>query len=151
MSKFERHLFSSGHETLSHVFYWYRYVDDIICTWTVHQDLLREFLMYLNIQYPSIKFTLDIGGSTINFLDLSISEKDGLIEFGMYRKGTTTDITVHGSSFCPLAHKGAAFNCLIHRMAHVPLCLSAFQKELKIIRYLARLNCVQIDIGSIRW
>ena len=120
MSKFERDLFSSGHEMLSHVFYWYRYVDDILCTWTGHQDLLSEFLMYLNSQYPSIKFTLDIGGSTVNFLDLSISEKDGLIEFGNYRKDTTTDITVHGSSFCPMAHKVAAFNSFIHRMTHVP-------------------------------
>ena len=48
----------------------------------------------LNSQYPSIKFTLDIGGSTVNFLDLSISEKYGLIEFGIYRKDTTTDIVV---------------------------------------------------------
>jgi hypothetical protein len=146
MSKFEHDLFSSGHELLSHVFYWHRYVDDVLCTWTGNQDLLSEFLNYLNAQHPSIKFTLEVGGSTVNFLDLTISEKDGLIEFGIYRKNTATDVTVHGSSFCPMAHKVAAFNSLIHRLTHIPLCRSAFQKELMTVKHLAKVNDVQVDI-----
>ena len=50
-----------------------------------------------------------------------------------------------------MAHKVAAFNSFIHRMTHVPLSRSAFQKELKTIKYLARVNCVQIDIDSVLW
>ena len=135
MSKFEHDLFSSGHEFLDHVFYWHRYVDDILCTsWTGHQDLLSEFLEYLNAQHLSIEFNLEVGGSTVNFLDLTISEKD-----------TATDVTVHGSSFCPMAHKVAIFNSLIHRLTYIHLCWFAFHKELMTIKHLARVNGVQVD------
>ena len=134
MSKFEHDLFSSGYELLSNVFYWHRYVD-VLCAG--HQDLLSEFLKYLNSQYPSIEFTLEIEVSRVNFLDPTIYEKDGLIEFGIYRKDTATDVTVYGSSFCLMAHKVAAFNSLTHRLTQIPLSRSAYHKELMTIKHLA--------------
>ena len=121
---------------LGHIYYWHRYVDDVLCTWTGPRDLLLEFLKYLNNQYPSIKFTLEVGGSSINFLDLTISNRDGVHEFAIYRKDTSTDITVHGRSFCPVAHKFAAFNSFIHRLTSIPLGQPAFQKELSTIKHL---------------
>jgi hypothetical protein len=151
MSGFEIDLFSSGQSLLNHVFYWHRYVDDVLCAWTGPRDLLMEFLAYLNKQYPSIKFTLEVGGTSINYLDLTISKRDGCHEFEIYRKDTSTDIVVYGSSFCPVAHKIAAFNSFIHRLTHIPLSQSAFKKELMIIKYLAKVNEVNVDIeGMVR-
>ena len=82
MSNFESVLLSAGLVFFSHVYYWYRYADDVLCTWAGLQDLLSEFLAYLNRRYPSIKFTLEVGGLLMNFLDLSIFITDGVHEFG---------------------------------------------------------------------
>jgi hypothetical protein len=180
MFRFERDLFSSGHPLLGHVLYWVRYVDDVLCTWIGPRDRINEFLKYLNTLYPSVQFTSEVGGPNINFLDLSISARDGqrhdlvsglstsergaesleldlelnisarggqLHAFGIYRKDTSTDITIHGSSFCPMTHKLAAFNSLVHRLTNIPLSRNAFQKELSIIKHLALVNEVNIDVG----
>ena len=146
MSKFEFDLFSSANVLLSHVYYWHRYVDDILFTWTGLVELLCEFLRYLNIFHPSIKFTLEVGGSSINFLDLTISARDGIHEFGIFRKDTATNVLVHGASFCPVAHKIAAFNSYVHRLTHIPLSQSAFNNELNIIKYLSEVNQVDVDV-----
>ena len=146
MSKFEGDLFSSGQVLLSHIHYWHRYVDDILCAWTGPQELLGEFLEYLNKIYPSIKFTLEIGGSSINFLDLNISNRDGNHDFTIFRKHTATDTLIHGSSFCPFSHKMAAFNSYIHRLTSIPLSQPAFNKELATIKHLAFVNGVNLDI-----
>jgi len=146
MSKFESDLFSSGHALLSHIGYWFRYVDDILCLWTGPPDLLNGFLLFLNLMYASIKFTLEVGGSSINFLDLTVSARDGVHDFAIYRKDTSTDVLVHGSSFCPIAHRMAAFNSLVHRLIDIPLNQNAFNRELMIIKYLARVNEVRVDV-----
>jgi hypothetical protein len=89
---------------------------------------------------------LEVGGSAINFLDLTISEKDGNHEFGIYRKDTVTDVVVHGASFSPVAHKIAAFHSYIHRLTQIPLSQAAFKKEVQIIKYMARVNQVDVNI-----
>ena len=88
---------------------WRRYVDDILCVWHGPGELIEQFLSLLNSFFPSIKFTVEIGGAQIKFLDLTISiSNNNEYTYDIYRKPTTTDITVHGSSFCPLPHKLAA-------------------------------------------
>ena len=123
-------------------------MDDILCAWSGPQELLGEFLVYLNSQYPSIKFTLEVGNSSINFLDLAISIEDGSHVFGIYGKNTSTDTLVHGSSFCPIAHKFAAFNSLIHRLTQIPLSREAFHKEVLIIKHLAVVNDISLDVDD---
>lgn len=56
-----------------HVVEWIRYVDDILCVWNGSEDQLRKFLDSLNSLEPTISFTLEIGGRSLNFLDLTIS------------------------------------------------------------------------------
>jgi len=146
MSKFEHDLFASDQVLLNHILYWHRYVDDILVAWTGPQDLLNELLQWLNGQYPSIKFTLEIGGASIKFLDLAISERDGVHEFAIHRKETSTDTMIHGPSFGPVPHKLAAFNSYIHRLTHIPLSQTAFNEELNIIKHLAEVNQVDVDV-----
>ena len=63
---FMRHLettvFNSSNELLTHVGYWYRYVDDILCLWNGSFSQLNGFLAGLNSKFPSIKFTVKVGG-----------------------------------------------------------------------------------------
>ena len=148
MSKFESDLFSSGHPLLNNIFYRRRYVDDVLCTWTGPRELCLEFLTYLNKLYPSVKFTVEVGGASIKFLDLTVSNKDGVHEFEVFRKDTSTDVLVHGSTFCSVAHKHAAFNSLVHRLTEFPLSQTAFKKELFTLKHLARVNEIHLDIDA---
>lgn len=50
-----------------------RFVDDVFCAWTGSSGDLTSFLTYLNSIHPSMQFTLEIGGLSHNYLDLSIS------------------------------------------------------------------------------
>jgi len=86
---------------------------------------------------------------TINFLDLSISISEGRHEFGIFRKPTHTDITVQGDPFCPPAHKYAAYYAMIHRLVWVPLSPDAFQHEVDIIRHLASINHINLNIDNL--
>ena len=101
MNLLEREVFSSACMLTQYVGYWHRYVDDVLCLWTGPVDQLNNFLDFLNSQYPSIKFTLEVGGKSINFLDLSITLREGKHEFGIFRKSTYTDIAIDGSSYAP--------------------------------------------------
>ena len=42
---------------------------------------------------------LEIGGTTISFLDLSIDISSGNRQFGILHKPTSADTTIHGSSY----------------------------------------------------
>ena len=48
--------------------------------------------------------------------------------FQIYRKATTADILIHGSSFCPFPHKIDAFNFFINRLVLRPLSPLAITK-----------------------
>ena len=151
MSSLEEEIFGSGHPLLEHVFLWRRYVDDVFCIWTGPTDSTAGFLEFMNSFYPSIKFTVEVGGNKINFLDLTITNVQNRFDFGICRKTTATDILIHGSSFCSFPHKVAAFNSFIHRMVSLPLSPSAFAKEASILRQLAHSNSININIdGFIR-
>ena len=98
MKRFEEEMFEAIPELSSHVVYRHRYVDDILCLWDGPEGALQEFLSTMNLLYPSIKFTLQIGENKINFLDLTISIGEGLHQYNIYRKPTSTDTVVHGTS-----------------------------------------------------
>jgi len=132
-----------------YVGYWHRYVDDVLCLWTGPVDLLNDFLNFLNSLYPSIKFTLEVGGKIINFLDLSITINTGKHEFSIFRKPTYTDITIDGSSYAPPPHKHAAFHSMIHRLVSIPLTPEAFRKEMDTIKHIAETNHVKLDIDKL--
>lgn len=101
MNRFERELFASQCMLMQYIGYWHRYVDDVLCLWTGSMEQLQEFFLFINSLYPSITFTLEVGGNSINFLDLSITLFEGKHEFEIFRKPTYTDITIDGSSYCP--------------------------------------------------
>ena len=116
MSLFENTLFSSHHPLLAHVTYWHRYVDAVLYLYEGPPPVAGEFLNHLNSFFPSIIFTLEVGGSNINFLDLTIRILEGYHTFSIYRKDSATDSTIDGASFCPWPHKLAAFHWYIHRL-----------------------------------
>jgi len=61
-------------KSLTRQIFYYRYVDDIVLSapHTCLEDLLHMF----NSFHPRLKFTMEIGGNTLNFLDIS-NDKEG--------------------------------------------------------------------------
>jgi len=149
MPLLEENLFDSGHPLLPHILYCFRYVDDVICLWAGPEPLLHDFLDLINSLFPSINFTPEIGGQSLNFLDLTISIHENRHSFSIFRKPTATDQTIHNPSFHNPADKRAAFSSLIHGLLSVPLSASAFLEEVNIIKRLAFVNGIKIDVDQL--
>jgi len=92
MTKLEREIFTSNNPLVQRIAYWFRYVDDILCLWCGSPDELQTFLTFIDSFYSSIQFTPEIGGSSINFLDLTIAidTQNHKHHFKIFRKPTHT-------------------------------------------------------------
>mgnify|MGYP000914694660 CR=1 FL=1 len=110
MERLENELFQSDHPLFALIVLWRRYIDDIFCIWTGSEQALHQLLEVLNGLYPSIQFTIEAGGATLNFHDLKISTQQQMYAFKIYRKPANPDITIHGESHCPLPHELAVNN-----------------------------------------
>ena len=77
---------------------------------------------------------------TINFLDLYIIRKTNKLEFDIYRKPSTTDITITYLSNHPIEHKLAAYRYHINRMLTLPLTKERRTHEWKTIQNVAHNN-----------
>jgi len=170
---FENKLFSGN--LFPNVLKRFRYVDDILCIWNGPVSELELFHNHLNSLEPSIDFTLEIGGSSINFLDLTITlrilthdtssacpppycnivsepaphtSSNALLstEFAVFRKPFNSGVLIHGDSLHPYNQKLAPFSSMIHRLISLPLSPVAFQAECLAIAQLAFRNNIQLDL-----
>ena len=134
MNRFENELSTSGHPLTNNINLWVRYVDDVLCLWTGNLADLNLLLDFLNSRYPSIKFTMEVGGESINFLDLNIDITQGEFQFSIFRKPTSTDVAIDGASFCPTSHKHASLHAMVNRLLDIPLNPQSYKKELAVIK-----------------
>ncbi|XP_050513525.1 uncharacterized protein LOC126889333 [Diabrotica virgifera virgifera] len=125
-----------------------RYVDDTLIIWNGTIDILHDFLDFLNTLHDTIKFTLEIqnDSKSLNFLDLTLTLRNGTIDFGIYRKPTHTGTVIPADSHHPIQHKLAAFYSYINRLVSIPLTTTSFNKELKIIQQIAVNNGYTVDL-----
>ena len=143
LDNFESKLFHSNHVLTKHVHYWYRYVDDVLCCWTGTTRQLEQFFTFINSQNSNIKFTMELGNKSINYLDLNIQLNEGAHLFDIYRKPTSTDVIIPADSCHPFQHKTAAFHSLINRLIRIPLSEQNYNKEWKTIQHIAKVNGYQ--------
>ena len=74
---------------------WFRYVDDILSVWPADLNV-DDFLVTLNEQVPSIKFTLETENENcLPFLDLLIHRNNFDLKYSIYRKPTNNLSYVH--------------------------------------------------------
>jgi len=66
--------------------FYFRFVDDIALstTYTFLNDLLHKFNSY----HPRLKFTLEIGDNSLNFLDLTLIKQENHLIFDWFQKPT---------------------------------------------------------------
>lgn len=119
---------------------YFRYVDDTILIWTGTVRELNCFVAEINRMKPKLKYTLEVGGKSLNFLDLKISIVEGKLEFGIYRKPGYTDVVIPSNSFHSYQHKMSAFHALVNRLLNIPLSKKEYRKELDTILQIANNN-----------
>ncbi len=118
-----------------------RYVDDTLVAFNGNSRQIEMLHGFLNNITPKLKFTLEIEkNNAINFLDLTLHKIDKKFEFKIYRKPTTSNQTIHATSYHPMPQKLAAYNSMVHRLLHVPLNQDQYIHEVNIIKHIAIAN-----------
>ena len=69
---------------------WWRFLDDVFLIWLYGEEILLEFLEYVNTYHKTIKYTWDWSMEKLSYLDVLISIKDNKIRTDIYCKSTDT-------------------------------------------------------------
>jgi len=92
---------------------YFRYVDDVALA--APRQNIEEILKTFNSIHNRLQFTLERGINKLNFLDVSIENIDGLLEFDWYKKPTFSGRTLHFLSQHPITHKRGVLMNMIDR------------------------------------
>ena len=68
--------------------FWKRFIDDIFFVWTEGEERLREFMECMNSFHNTIKFTFDWSSEQVNFLDVNVVLRNGIVSTDLYSKPT---------------------------------------------------------------
>lgn len=141
MSFFERLVFNNSNPYRDKIFFWHRYVDDVISCWLGTPTELSDFLSWLNQLHININFTMEVESDrSIPFLDLRLTRLEDKVVFDIYRKPTQTDYTIGFLSNHHFGHKLSGLQFLVHRLHSIPLGEDNYTKELNTIYWLAHKN-----------
>jgi hypothetical protein len=130
------------HLLLKHkVISYHRYVDDILITYDTSNTNINDTLSDFNNLHHKLHFTIENElNNQINFLDPTILRHHNNLQFGIYRRKTTTDIMIHNDSCHPTEHKMSGINYLINRIITYHITNSNLNLESQIINHLLKSN-----------
>ena len=118
-----------------------RYVDDIIIVYNNKEDISKNILDKFNQIHPKLKFTLETEiNNTINYLDITIKRNNHNLQFSIFRKSTTSKLSINNNSCHPEQHKIANFRFLLHRLNTIPMSKKNYRIELNNILDIAEHN-----------
>ena len=130
------------------VLFYGRYRDDIFILWNGDPSRLKDFLDFMNSLDERLKFTIEIGGDTLAFLDMLIRIIGGRLETTVYSKPTDSHLYLHASS----CHKKSSIEGIQKGVA-LRLCRICSRNEdykLKSKEYGAYLVCRGHDPKIVR-
>ena len=78
--------------------YFGRYRDDCLALWIGTEEKLNLFFEYINSLNPDLKFTMEVGGKELCFLDVNISIVDNMLQTTVYSKPTDSHLYLHATS-----------------------------------------------------
>jgi hypothetical protein len=121
---------------------YHRYVDDKLIVYnTLHMDINKTLIDFNNVLRKMQFIDEEENNNQINFIDLSISRTEtSLLQFGIFRKPTATDIIIHSTPCHPTEHKISDINYLINRAVTYPISKYNINKEKQTIDYLLKAN-----------
>ena len=79
----------------------WRYIDDIFFLWEYSENKLTSFIDKINKAHTTIKFTAEWSKSSVNFLDVTVSLIEGVIETNLFVKPTDSHQYLQSSSCHP--------------------------------------------------
>ena len=88
---------------------WFRFRDDTFVLWRGTVERLNNFFTVLNSFDKNLQFTMDIGGKSLNFLDLSISIRGNSLVTSVYSKPTDAHLYLNAKSCHPRSIAGVIF------------------------------------------
>ena len=114
---------------------YFRYVDDVFCLFDSSSQNHEIFLDFLNKQHTNIRFTFEVGPSSLPFLDVSV-QLDSLRcpIFTVFRKETYTGLLLNYRAFCPFAWKKALIMGFLKRAFTVCSNWFLFHQEVMTLR-----------------
>ena len=142
LSHFEMQLLHNCSNQSCHPALYLRYVDDIFCVFRSGSQH-EQFLQKLNQMHPNLKFTSEIGPSSIAFLDTFISLPDtdnGKFTSKVFRKSTFTGLLLHFTAVCPKKWKFGLINCLLHRAYMISSNWKIFSDEICFLKDIFKQN-----------
>jgi len=95
--------------------------------------------------HNDIKFTLENGNKTINYLDLTLTVNSRRIDYKIDRKPTCTDAIIPKDSFHHPKHKMAAIKNYCHRATTILKDEEERKKEIQFVKQIARANGYQTE------
>ena len=119
-----------------------RYVDDIFCVFRKGQKH-EPLLQHLNSMHKNLRFTVEIGGKSLAFLDTIITlpkKEDELFNSRVYRKPTYTSLILNFTAMCPTKWKFGLIKCLLHRAYTISSDWCSMTQEFEFLRNLFRKN-----------
>ncbi|XP_049831381.1 uncharacterized protein LOC126272518 [Schistocerca gregaria] len=137
----EQTFFEANSHINSKIIYYKRYVDDTIILFDGTNEEIDTLATKMSSMHKNIKFTVEHEtNSSINFLDVKITNKNHKHQFEIYRKPTSTDVCINSSSCHPNQHKMAYFRSTLNRLHKIPLEPVKKEKEISIIKTIASNN-----------
>ena len=123
------------------IFYFGRYRVDCITIWTGHVDKIDLLLEFLNSLDENLKFTVEIGGKSLCFLDLKITIDDKKISTSVYSKPTDSHLYLDGTSCHPTKSIDGISTGVAKRLKRICSSNSDFlEQSKKYSAYLAARN-----------
>ena len=108
---------------------WWRYIDDIFFLWEHGENKLKSFIDKINKAHPTIKFTAEWSKTSINFLDVTVSLIEGVIETDLFVKPTDSHQYLQSSSCHPFhCKKGIPYSQAL-RLNRICSETSSFDKR----------------------
>ena len=105
LNSYENNYFLNNHKFTNNIIFYCRYVDDTFLIFNGTARQLSTLKNSLNAVNDNIQFTMETEvNNELNFLDLTITKQHNNLKFGIYRKPTTTDVTIHADSHLSLIH-----------------------------------------------
>eukprot|EP00061_Rhincodon_typus_P002448 g17602.t1 len=111
----EQSLFRWYTDTIPHLFL--HYIDDCISAALCSHEELEQIINFTNTFQPNLKFTWTITGTSLSFLDLSVSISDDRLITDIYFKPTDSHSYLDYTSSHPPSCKNAIpYSQFLHRI-----------------------------------
>lgn len=133
--------FDSYMSSLNGIKFYKRYVDDTFILFNEKETGLNDIINYANEWHPEIKFTAESEvEDCLNFLDLTITRVNNMLEFRTYKKKVNTDLMINASSAAPEYIKRNTIMNYFLKILKRTSDTNIAEQEIQSVKKVAKLN-----------